>query len=55
MPELPDVTVYIEALEQRVLGHVLQQATIAGPFFLRTVTPPLESAHGRKVTALRRV
>lgn len=55
MPELPDVTVYIEALEQRILGQALQQAKIAGPFFLRTVEPPLESAHGRTVTTLRRV
>lgn len=55
MPELPDVTVYIEALEQRILGHVIQQTKIVSPFFLRTVTPPLESAHGRTVTALRRV
>lgn len=55
MPELPDVTLYIEALEQRALGHVLDRATIAGPFFLRTIEPPLESTSGRKVTALRRV
>lgn len=55
MPELPDVTVYIEALEQRILGHIIQQTKIVSPFFLRTVTPPLESAHGRTVTALRRV
>ncbi len=55
MPELPDVTVYIEALEQRILGHVLERASIGGPFFLRTVAPPLESTHGRIVTGLRRV
>src|SRR5579863_1521107 len=55
MPELPDVTVYIEALEQRVLGHVLKQAKIAGPFFLRTVEPPLETTQGRTVRMLRRV
>jgi len=55
MPELPDVTLYLEALEQRVLGHVLERAVIAGPFFLRTAQPPLESVNGRTVTALRRV
>ena len=55
MPELPDVTVYIEALERRILGHVLERAMVAGPFFLRTAAPPLESTHGRTVTALRRV
>jgi formamidopyrimidine-DNA glycosylase len=55
MPELPDVTVYVEALEQRVLGHVLQQTAIGGPFFLRTAEPSLQSAHGRTVINLRRV
>lgn len=55
MPELPDVTVYLEALAPRILGHVIQQTQIVSPFFLRTVTPPLESAHGRTVTTLRRV
>ncbi len=55
MPELPDVVVYIEALEQRILGHVLQRVEVRGPFLLRTATPPIEAAHGRRVTALRRV
>jgi formamidopyrimidine-DNA glycosylase len=55
MPELPDITVYIEALEQRVLGHVLERALIAGPSLLRTAVPPIESIHGATVTGLRRV
>ncbi len=55
MPELPDVTLYLESLEKRILGHVLERAVIAGPFFLRTTQPPIESAHGHKVTGLRRV
>lgn len=55
MPELPDITVYIEALESRILGHVLEHAEIRGPSLLRTAVPPLESAFGHKVTALRRV
>lgn len=55
MPELPDITVYIEALEQRVLGHVLEQVQIAGPSLLRTATPPMVAINGRKVTALRRI
>ena len=55
MPELPDVTVYIEALEKRVLGHVLEHAQIAGPFVLRTVEPPIRDVKGHKVTAIRRV
>jgi formamidopyrimidine-DNA glycosylase len=55
VPELPDVVVYIEALEQRILGHVLERAEVRGPFLLRTADPPLEAAHGHTVTALRRI
>jgi formamidopyrimidine-DNA glycosylase len=55
MPELPDITVYIEALEERVLGHVLERIQIAGPSLLRTADPPISSAEGRKVAELRRV
>jgi formamidopyrimidine-DNA glycosylase len=55
MPELPDVVVYIEALEQRILGHVLEEAQVRGPFLLRTADPPLEAIQGRKVVELRRV
>jgi formamidopyrimidine-DNA glycosylase len=55
MPELPDITVYIEALEKRILGQTLEKATIVSPFLLRTVRPPLESATGRKVEQLRRL
>ena len=55
MPELPDVTVYVEALRERVLGHVMKRAQIAGPFLLRTVEPPIRDIEGRKVTAIRRI
>lgn len=55
MPELPDIVVYIEALERRILGHVLQQVQIAGPFLLRTADPPIDAIHQHTVTALRRV
>jgi formamidopyrimidine-DNA glycosylase len=55
VPELPDVVVYIEALEQRVLGHMLQRADVRGPLLLRTAEPPLESVNGHTVTAVRRV
>jgi formamidopyrimidine-DNA glycosylase len=55
MPELPDVLVYIEALEQRVLGRTLERVSIGGPFLLRTTDPPLETTFGRKVIALRRL
>jgi formamidopyrimidine-DNA glycosylase len=55
MPELPDIVVYIEALEKRILGRVLEQVLIAGPFLLRTAKPPVEASQGHKVTGLRRV
>jgi formamidopyrimidine-DNA glycosylase len=55
LPELPDITVYIEALEPRVLGRKLERIQIAGPSLLRTATPPVESAQGQTITALRRL
>src|ERR1700759_3931694 len=55
MPELPDITVYIEALDQRIVGHVLERVQIAGPFLLRTASPPMDAVQGHKVTALRRI
>src|SRR5215470_3609470 len=45
----------MEALEQRIMGLVLQQSDVRGPSLLRTADPPLESIHGRTVTGLRRV
>lgn len=55
MPELPDITVYVEALEQRVRGARLESARIAHPFLLRTFEPPLDSLPGRRVIGVRRV
>lgn len=55
MPELPDVVVYIEALEGRLLGERLQGVRIAGPLLLRTVDPPLEACFGKAVTGFRRL
>ncbi len=55
MPELPDITVYIEALQQRIQGTTLRRIRITSPFLLRTAVPPLSSVEGRKVTALRRL
>jgi len=55
MPELPDITVYLECLAPRVLGRRLEHVRVANPFVLRTVEPALERAEGRTVTALRRV
>ena len=55
MPELPDIVVYIEALEQRILGETFERVQIGSPFLLRTAVPPLSSAEGRKVVELRRL
>ena len=55
MPELPDIVVYLEALEKRILAQRLERVRIASPFLLRTATPPLASAEGQKVTRLRRM
>jgi formamidopyrimidine-DNA glycosylase len=55
MPELPDITAYITALEERILGQTLEQVRLASVFLLRTVDPPLRSVEGRMVTGLRRI
>jgi len=55
MPELPDVTVYIEALEARIRGAALLAVRLPSPFVLRSVEPPLSAAIGRTVTGLRRL
>ena len=55
MPELPDITVYIEALEQRISGRTLTQAQIASVFLVRTIEPPVDACIGHKVSSIRRV
>jgi formamidopyrimidine-DNA glycosylase len=55
MPELPDVTVYIEALEKRIVGQPLDAVRIVSPSLLKTARPPIRSAEGRKVLRLRRL
>jgi formamidopyrimidine-DNA glycosylase len=55
MPELPDITVYIEALEPRVVGHTLARIQLNSPFLLRTATPPVNSIEGHQVVGLRRL
>ena len=55
MPELPDITIYLEALAPRIVGQRLERARITSPSLLRTVDPPLAAAEGRKVVGLRRV
>ena len=55
MPELPDITVYVEALERRIAGETLERVRIQAPFLLRTFDPPIEAAFGKKVREIRRV
>ena len=55
MPELPDIVVYIEALEKRILGEPLDEIRIASPFLLRTAEPPIQAAEGKRVRELRRI
>ena len=55
MPELPDIVIYMEALEQRIAGHVLNRIQVAGPSLLRTATPPVQSVEGHTVTGIRRI
>jgi formamidopyrimidine-DNA glycosylase len=55
MPELPDITVYVEALERRVVGETLERVRIQAPFLLRTFDPPIDSVHGTKVREIRRL
>ena len=55
MPELPDVTVYVESLAARVLGDTLQRVRVLNPFVLRTVQPSIDALTGRVVRGYRRI
>ncbi|MHB8605627.1 MAG: Fpg/Nei family DNA glycosylase [Thermoplasmatota archaeon] len=55
MPELPDITLYIEALEARVKGEPLERVRVAAPFLLKTFDPPVSACEGKRVLAVRRV
>jgi formamidopyrimidine-DNA glycosylase len=55
MPEIPDVTVYVEALRERVAGHQLIRTSIRSPFLLRSTTPAVDAAYGKTVREIRRV
>lgn len=55
MPELPDISVYVEALKPRVVGRVLERVSIKGPFLLRTYDPPVDAVEGRTVTGVGRL
>ena len=55
MPELPDIAVYLEALEKRTAGHVLERLRLASPAVLRTYDPPYTEVEGKTVSGLRRL
>ncbi len=55
MPELPDVTVYVEALEQRIVDQYVEHINIGSPFLLRTALPPIQTAQGKRVATIRRI
>ncbi len=55
MPELPDITVYIEALQRRIERQVLERVRLASPFVLRTYSPPISDTHGKRVAGLQRI
>jgi formamidopyrimidine-DNA glycosylase len=55
MPELPDISAYISALEPRIVGQPIERVRVAGPFLLRTAQPPIASVEGRFVRELRRI
>ena len=55
MPELPDVDVYVSALDARVSGATLESVRLKSPFLLRTVAPPLPAVEGKQVIGVRRL
>jgi formamidopyrimidine-DNA glycosylase len=55
MPEIPDLTVYLETIGAHVVGETLLHARVASPFLVRTVDPPLRACEGKRVASLRRV
>lgn len=55
MPELPEITAYLEAFRPRITGQVLEGVRVRSPSLVRTFDPPLSAAHGRTVTGLRRM
>jgi len=55
VPELPDITIYLDALQNRIQGQTLERVLIKAPFLLRTAVPPLSAAEGKRVVQLRRL
>jgi len=55
MPELPDIEIYREALERRIVGRHLVRVELHNPFLLRTAVPPLDAAFGKRVRSIQRL
>jgi formamidopyrimidine-DNA glycosylase len=55
VPELPDVAVYVESLNERIVGRRLEQILVRRPFVLRSVDPPITVLHGELVRSVRRI
>jgi len=55
VPELPDIAIYIEALEARIVGQRLERVQLLDAFVLRSVDPPVSAAVGKRVVGLRRI
>ena len=55
MPELPDIELYLHALQSRIVGQRLDRIRVASPFLVRSFDPPIDQANGRKVIELRRL
>ena len=55
MPELPDVTVYVEALAERIVGKPLERVTLMSPFVLRTAVPAIDTLEGKRVAGIERI
>ena len=55
MPELPDITIYVEALERRIVGQPIDEVRLSTPFLLRTVEPPLADVIGKRVVGVERL
>src|SRR5262249_25859772 len=55
MPEFPDIVIYIEALEERILDHKLNRIQLSSPFLLRTATPQISETEAKRVVELRRL
>ncbi len=55
MPELPDITIYLESLERRLIGRAMEEVRIRSPFLLRTFDPPIDAVRGKTIRELRRL